>query len=411
MRFRQPALSSILLLALTIPFVMNYQLWPGETPFLLFGAIFLLLFINLFITSIKSRILITLAVIVLTLGTAYYASIVVRHQTAPEFGVHDIILQLESATQFLLQGVNPYKATYFGTPLEKWHFGDGVVNPALYHFVMPPFYLLFTLPFYLISISFFGFFDGRLPLIFTFAGSLWWLYKLIKDKESLNLALILFAFNPATVDFLIEGRSDIFMHFFLLGFFWFLSQKRFSFSALFLALAFGVKQSAWPILPLYFAYLYFQGKKLFLFRSLLVFGSTILLIFGPFYFWDPKAFLDSTWRYLSGGLPTSYPISGYGFGMVLYRLGLIKDLTVNFPFWLLQLVFGLPLLYYLIGWLRQKTTPQNLLFSYAFFLSVIWYFSRYLNNSHLGYISSLFITAYFLNAETSAPLFKTQKLK
>ena len=119
------------------------------------------------------------------------------------------------------------------------------------------------------------------------------------------------------------------------------------------------------------------------------------LVTLPFLLWDARAFFDSTILYLSGSLPTSYPISGYGIGMVLNQFGLIKDLQQYFPFWILQLVIGLPVLVYLIYQLHKQPTVRNLLLFYGIFLFVFWYMSRYFNNSHVGFLTSIFIVAYF----------------
>jgi Zn-dependent protease with chaperone function len=93
-------LSSVLLIALVIPFVMTYRLSSGETPYLLFGIIFLSLLFYLLLDfvswklrpQIKTGLL--ASIIVLVIGSAVLAVITVRHRTAPIYGVHDIILQL-----------------------------------------------------------------------------------------------------------------------------------------------------------------------------------------------------------------------------------------------------------------------------------------------------------------------------
>lgn len=390
------SLDGVLLFSLAIPLVMKHRISPGKTPYWLFGIIFLALLLYFFLKNLRQKRYLIWLIIFLTIGTAYFSSIVVRHQIAPEFGVHDIILQLESAIQFFLQGQNPYAMTYFGTPLEKWHYSEKVVNPALYHFVMPPFYLLFSLPFYFLSISILGFFDGRLPLIFGFIGILVILSKWIKNKEKRNLALILFAFNPATVDYFLEGRSDFYMFFFLFLSLWLLSKKKVILSAVSMGLALGVKQSAWPILPFYLSYLLFKGKFKWLMKALVALLITSAAIYGPFLIWDFRALLDSTIFYLSGNLPTGYPISGYGLGMLLYQLGIIKDLQDYYPLFIWQVIFGLPVMILLMHWMKKKNTIKRLLLSYGVFLFVFWYLARYFNNSHLGYLSSVFLVGYFI---------------
>ena len=406
------SLSSILLFILLVPFIMTFRISPGDTPYWLFGLIFLGLFVysGIDLIKLKEAIYFNLKQILLwalilgTIGTAFYSAVLVRHKTAPEYNVHDIILQQEAAIRFFLDKKNPYSVTYFGTPLEKWHYSDTEVNPALFHFVMEPFYLLFVLPFYYFSVHSIGFFDGRIPLYLLFLLTLILGNFLIKDKEKKLLFTTLMAFNPAMLSYTLEGRSDMFMFAFLFASLYLLQKSKFVLAGIPMALAFTIKQSIWPIFPLYVAYLYFKEKsikKVLINLSLFAFFS--LIIITPFYLWDPKAFMDSTVYYLSGSTKYSYPIAGYGWGMVLLSLGIIKNTHQNYPFMIWQAVFSLPVLVFLLFSLRKKPTVSKLIIFYGLFLFVFWYFSRYLNNSHLGYLSVVFLTAYFWPQEDDSP--------
>ncbi len=397
-------LDSVLLFALAIPFVMGYRLSPGDTPFWFFGLIFLglLLYLVLDLLKLKEKTFFKLkntilwVVIVGIIGSAFYSAIVVRHRTHPVYMVHDIILQQESAIRFLLHGTNPYSTTYFGTPLEQWHYSDKETNPALYHFVMEPFYLLFSVPFYLISTRTFGFFDGRIPLVFLFFGLLFLVGRIVNNPSQKFLALVLFAFNPAMLSYTLEGRSDVFMFAFLFLGFFLLEKQKFLLAGIPIALSFAVKQSAWPLLPFYFAFVYFKNKSISkTLKDLSIFAITFVGITLPFFLWDQKAFLDSTVLYLSGNIEHGYPISGYGWGMVLTQLGVIKDANQYYPFQIWQIVIGIPLAVFLIKNLKNNLTVGRLIIAYGIFLFVFWYFSRYLNNSHLGYLSFVFMAAYF----------------
>lgn len=395
---------SILLFSLVVPFIMNFRLSPGATPFWLFGIIFLSLLVYLILDLAKikensyfllKQILLWI-VIVFVVGSALVSAIIVRHQTAPIYMIHDIIIQQESAIRFLIHGINPYSATYFGTPLEQWHYSATEINPALYHFVMQPFYLLFAIPFYFISVHTIGFFDGRIPLFFLFFLILVIVSFLIKDRSKRLIALVLFSFNPAMLSYNLEGRSDIFMFAFLFLGLFLLHKNKYNLGAIPIALAFAVKQSVWPILPFYFAFLIFKIKKIkLIFSSIIVFTLTFGLIVIPFLFWNSKAFLDSTVLYLSGSVSHSYPISGYGLGMVLYEFGFIKNLHQYYPFLIWQVLIGVPVLICLLIYLRRSPSVSRLILVYGIFLFVFWYLSRYFNNSHLGYLSLVFISAYF----------------
>ncbi len=398
------SLGSVLLFALLIPFIMTYRIGPNDTPYWFFGIIFLglLSYIALDIsrltenTIFKFKQIILWFLIIGVIGGAIFSAIAVRHKIHPIYMIHDIIIQQESAIRFLLHGRNPYATTYFDTPLVLWHYSDKDVNPALYHFVMEPFYLLFALPFYFVSNRLFGFFDGRMPLFFLFFTMLFMAGRLIKDKSKKLLFIILLAFNPAILGYTLEGRSDIFMYAFLFLGFYLLYNKKYLLAGIPIALAFAIKQSAWPLLPFYFTFIYFKNKNIKkTVQALLPFLVTSAGIILPFFIWDPKAFLDSTVFYLSGNIPHGYPISGYGWGMVLTQMGIIKDANQYYPFHIWQAIVGIPLLVILIRNLKKNLTVNRLILIYGIFLFVFWYFSRYLNNSHLGYLSIVFITAYF----------------
>ena len=397
-------LDTILLFALVVPFIMTYRIGPGDTPYWLFGLIFLGLLLNVVVDLLKmsdalyNRVkhIPLVFLIIAVIGGAFFSAIVVRHQTHPIYMIHDMPLQQEIAIRYLVDGRNPYATNYFGTFLEQWHYSDKEVNPALYHFVLMPFYVIFALPFYFLSNNVFGYFDARLPLLFLFGLLLTFAYLLPLEKDKKRLFLVLLAFNPAMLGFILEGRSDIFMFSFMFASFFFLYKQRYTLAGIPMALAFAVKQSAWPIIPFYLAYLYFKthsiGKTV---QSLLPFAATFVLIVLPFFLWDLKAFLDSTVFYLSGGTPHSYPISGYGLGRLLLQTGHIADVHQYYPFHVWQIVIGIPAIFFLIRFLKKSPSIARLIISYGIFLFVFWYFSRYFNNSHLGFLSLIFITAYF----------------
>lgn len=397
-------LDSILLPVLIFPFILNFRISWLETPFWLFGCVFFLLVFNICLDvylsrhksyeKIKTTLFWFISSIVII--SSFVSAIIVRHQTSPIYMIHDTVLQQEAAVRFLVHGVNPYSADYFQTPLAKWHYSDFDTNPALYHFVDEPFYVIFAIPFYLFAGHVFGFFDGRIPLLVLFfiSGILAW--RIPKSNEKKNLFASLMLFSPAVLVYTLEGRSDIFMYTFALLSFYLLEKKKYTHSSVFLAMAFAIKQSIWPIFPFYFLYVYLKenGSKLF-YKSLLFFACIFLILTLPFYFWNGRAFIDSTIGYLSGKIEHSYPISGYGFSMVLVQAGFVKDVHKYFPFELFQLVFGLPVLLVSLRILVKNKTIKTMLFAYGIFLSVYWYFSRYFNNSHMAYLSLVFVTSYF----------------
>lgn len=397
-------LDTLLAFVLIVPFIMTVRISPHETPFWLFTLIFsgLLAYLILDILKLKEKLFerlknITVWILVSVVILASFGSaIIVRHQTSPIYNVHDIIIQQEAAIRYLLDGKNPYSENYFNTPLEDWNYSDTEENPALYHFVMQPLYLTFSLPFYPLFGRTIGYFDGRFPLLFLFFLSLVVAFILPKNGEKKRSFLLLLAFNPLMIIYTLEGRSDFFMYGFLMAGLYMLHKSKFALSGILIACAFAVKQSVWPLFPLYLAYLWFKDpSRKAVKKSIPVFILTFAILVGPFFLWNPQAFLDSSVFYLSGNTPNSYPISGYGFGMLLSEFGLIKDLKANFPFIIPQILVGVPALILLIKYLRKNTSVKVLILVYGIFLFIYWYLSRYFNNSHIIYLTILFTTAYF----------------
>lgn len=215
-------------------------------------------------------------------------------------------------------------------------------------------------------------------------------------KFSFRCFTTLIALNPAMFLYTLEGRSDVFMFAFLFGALILLKKKKFMLSGIIMALAFTVKQSVWPLLPLYIGYVHFVTKSASLtLKRLTAFFVTFLLIVLPFFLWNPQAFLNSTVFYLSGNTVNSYPISGYGLGVMLHQLGFIKDLNASYPFIFWQVIFIIPLLLLLLLFLRKNPSVKILIFTYGLLLFAYWYLSRYFNNSHVAYLTMVFLTAYF----------------
>lgn len=395
---------TVLLFILVPPLIINFTIFPSQQNGLYYGLIFVLLF-TVAATDLlkikqktlsKTRTIAVWLLIILTIGIGFFIYINDRHKISPAYRTHDIVIQQEVAVRMLLTGKNPYKETYHGTPLEEFKYSETEENPALYHFVMEPFYLLSAIPFYVAQSRLFGFFDARVPLYILFSVMLLLGFRFIKDRENKLLFITLMAFNPMTVGFLLEGRSDMYMFPFLFASFILLHKQKFALASLFAGLAFAIKQVSWPLFPLFIYYIYLKTKDLKqTMKYSLVSILAALLFAAPFFAWDPKSFLDSTVFYLSGQALHSYPVSGYGFSQLLLDLGYIKNANSYYPFIIWQIIFALPVLFVLIKQLKRSPNTKTLISCYAIFLFIFWYFSRYFNNSHIGFISTVLITAYF----------------
>ena len=84
-----------------------------------------------------------------------YTAIVDRKTTSDFYSVHDIILQQEAAMRYVLEGKIRIRKHILAHRLKSGIMQKTekeVINPALYHFVMPPWYLLFPFSIYIFSI-------------------------------------------------------------------------------------------------------------------------------------------------------------------------------------------------------------------------------------------------------------------
>lgn len=402
------ALNAVLLFSLAVPVVMKYRILPIEgTPYWLFGLLFLALGLNVVVSlypqvagkrathlHLLRRSLLAFVLIVTVVGVTWTA-IADRHKTAPEYNVHDIILQQEIAMRFLREGKNPYKETYFGTVMEKFNYdelGKKAVNPALYHFVMPPWYLIFPFSVSVTWGKIAGYFDGRMVLLVSYCILLFALWKLYAGEMFRNLAIIMVSLAPGVIDFFVEGRSDVFALSWLILSLYFFEKKQYLVSSVVFGLAVMSKQTIWFSVPLYIVFMWlrqkYDPKKTLTYLA--VTGVVTAVLAAPFVIWDAKAFMTSAVFYLSGGGENSYPVAGYGFGMILWSMGIIKDIHAYYPFVYWQLLFGLPALALSVWWLMKKPSVSRFLIGYAASLLVIWYFSRYFNNSHITYVGTLF---------------------
>jgi hypothetical protein len=401
-----------------IPIVMTYRLLPIEgTPYFLFALLFLFLvsftlfslhpkeiFGRIFqITNNKiqiyqSRILICLFISIFCIGILFplITAISDRHRVAPVFGVHDVLLQQEEAMKYLRNGKNPYKETYFGTFMEEFHYseeGKDAVNPALYHFVMPPTYLLLPFTIAPITSRLFGYFDGRMLCVLFIIGIGYFLYHWYKNKEIWMISMSLLLSGSMVFDHIVEGRSDLFALFFIIISFYFLDRKKYLISSFLFGLGIMTKQTVWFAVPFYITFIFFQTnknlKKTFLYSIEAIITSGIITL--PFLIWDYSAFVKSVISFPSGGTIPNYPISGYGIGMILQSVGIISNIHEYFPFTILQGLFGIPVLIISIFYVKKSPTIDRVFLGYGVTLFIVWYMSRYFNNNHILFIGQLLI--------------------
>lgn len=376
-------------------------------------SIFSYLLIDFFVSDARTKYMSKLLVIVYfvsfviisTAGSAMY----LRAMSAPHLFVHDNPPQVESALSYLLEGKNPYTEDYFGTPLERWPYFDQTgraLNPALYHLISLPSHLFISLPFYIAFNHFFHWYDQRIVYLVAFFTAAVFLTLLTKDANKRLVGLILFGSFSNFLHFLAEGRNDILVFSLIIAAVYFLKKEKLLLSVCFLALATTTKHSAWFMIPFYFAYIFFRASGTTIkakIRNVLMvtwpFFVIVSAVIIPFLLWDASSFIEDIYSYPAGTLVTSYPMKGVGLAGLISESKYVDSSLDYFPFWIPQVIFGLPLLLLLLWRQSKRNTLANLMTHYLFFTLVVWYFSRFFVGNYLVFITQLAVVVYMLEAE------------
>ena len=107
---------------------------------------------------------------------------------------------------------------------------------------------------------------------------------------------------------------------------------------------------------------------------------------GPYLAWNPAALFDDVWRWSNGTSETAYQIWGWGASNLVLALGWVKSRFAYWPFWLPELLVGVPLMRgaAVAPGRREHAGPRVVglrAVPLAFF-----FVSRFLNENYLGYI-------------------------
>lgn len=325
-----------------------------------------------------------------------------RHQTAPYQFAHDGLMQSEAATQFVLTGRNPYDESYRDTPMGQWEFNIGGVrvNPALEHYAYMPLTFLVPVPLQWLAQQLWGWFDQRWVYLVCFAAVLVLCTRLTIDRSKQISLMMILAFNPLFVPYFVEGRNDVLSLFWLVVMLLAIQRRRWMLAALALALGCATKQYAWFLVPFFFIYLAGQGAWSEQFarlkRPALVFLSAAAVVILPWILWNPLAFVGDILYFQSGPASSGYPISGFSVGVLLLAVGALRSPLQTFPYWLLQLAFGLPLLFIMLRRVKAHRDLSEMLIGYGLVLFTIAFFSQLFHDNYLGYIVTVLALAWFV---------------
>ncbi len=389
----------------------TYGLLPQDVVFISAGSVMLFVAFLYFDIRAKRSAQWVIAILFVAINVVLPMiwSIGHRRQSLPHMFVHDNPLQVEAAVDFLLQGKNPYGRDYSQTSMGQWVYGVPIFdfqnspepeaikkNPALSHLAPLPFSWLVMLPAKLFFELILGWFDARMAYLLAYLGMIAIGLKLIVREKRLDF-FILFAANPLLAGFLIVGHNDILVGFLLVSVLAFASKKHWLWSAILLGLALATKQTALPFAALYAAYLLAKSQSFKLPLAVIGLAGLVAASFIlPFIFWDQAAFIRDTVGYISGGLATSYPIKGIGLSMTALVLGLVPNSLAPFPAGILQVIIGLPILFWAGLNVRRFPTLASLCTWFMIVYVILLFLSRFFNDSYLGLAVGFLLLGYYL---------------
>lgn len=356
-------------------------------------------------SSTRPRLAIVLFLGVFLLGSLMGIQIAVRHLTKPALFIHDGGVETEDAIAALRSGENPYAVDYstrnFGAFPDVFSNATRP-NPAWTHYIYLPFQLLAGIPAWLLANAVIGWFDIRLLYIMSFLLLVGCGLAMAPPGQRRLLTAILLIFNPLFVPFLIAGFNDVFFLGFVGWCAWALMRGRLTWAGVALGLAVASKQSAWFLVPFFIAHIFLTAspsKRQAILKSVVPMAIVAGLIILPFVIWSPRDFLDDTIWYASGSAVLSYPISGFGLGQLLLSMGVVRSMWDQYPFWIFQVIAGLPTLWLLLRWQRRQPSVSRMLLAYAGLAFVMWFVSRFFNDSYIGVLTIVLILAFAADRE------------
>src|SRR6058998_2328059 len=184
------------------------------------------------------------------------ASIVLRETGKPYTYIHDGALMVEEASRKLLNGMNPYAADYLDTPMFFWPM---INNPALYHLTYFPFMFLVSTPFVWFFDHFGLVWDQRYLYLPAYVAACALVPFLVQGAARRLAMTAAIALNPQLFPFVVEGRNDFFVLFFLFAGLALLIRERRTASSLAFAAAGAAKLHALLFLP--FVAVYFVATR------------------------------------------------------------------------------------------------------------------------------------------------------
>lgn len=331
-------------------------------------------------------------------GVAFFMVVVptvlqvwMRAWTGPATWCHDSVVQFEEALRMVRQGRNPYAEDFSETALPRWR--NWTDNPAIHHFVYPPFLLELSIPVEAVSRAVVpspkgresiapGFYDQRMVVLAFFAGLLAVLHVLFKDHPCGVGGAALVALNPWVGPYVVEGRNDVALLFFVAAATLAWNKGSQTLGLLGAGLAVATKTFFLPAVP----FLAAVAPGGWVRASAILLGPLVVTSL-PFVAADPGAFYDDLFGAPSGTGAHPFEIrgwGGFGFANVVLALGLVGSPQDYFPFFVFQAAAGAPILAFGLRRLARKPSWGAALLVSCAFIFVLLYFGRFIHDNYIG---------------------------
>ena len=395
--------------------------WYGDPIFLLLAALSLLaflayVFVDLFQeqwserTAFRMKYTLLWAIILTLVILPALKMTLLRHDNLPHSYSHDGgVIQTEIAIDYALSGKSPYIEDYHDTPMAEWGFPE--FRTALDHYPYLPATFILSAPLKLLSQALLGWYDQRFTYLLLFVLILILAYAMTKRDRQAVLGLTMFlGLNPIMGLDVIFGQNDVFVLAWLVISAWFLLRKRWLWASLFFGVAAASKPTAWFLAPFFLLLLTDQPtlslRQLFSKPTMLAILrrawpalALFLLFVLPYALWSPNDFIDDVWRWAAGTAEVHYQIWGLGFANFVLATGALPDRFGYWPFWIPELIIGIPALILLVIKQLRENTVGHVFWHGAILLLAFAYVSRFLNENYLGFILALFALGYYLSDE------------
>lgn len=316
---------------------------------------------------------------------------------------NDGALQSTVAAQLLINGHNPYRAdfntTIFGQLFEQPPgLGESQV---LQHYAYPPGMILINVPAVWMNQVFNVALDTQVIYLVILVLLVALLALNTGDWSQRTLIVVLLLYNPFIWMYWAAGFNDIVVITAIVGSALTIGRKHWLVGGLAFGLALTLKQTAWLIAPLWLYWLWRQRNDhrvdmAAIKKTIGAAAIAALVVYLPFLVWDAPALFEDVARYIFGGLPMTYPLSGISLQALLSLWHLVPSVWAPTPTWLLVLLLVLPTMVLLAHWLRRRPTVSRWLLVAALSFMAMALVNRFGAQNYYAAVVTLVTISYLL---------------